>query len=114
MVLECADCGFKSPQGSEFCGSCGNETEFGKRERARRARQHERNLRVKKATFVYSRALLRTVKKMRSPREQKMRSPREQRGSSRAGLGKGFRELLVLYLKVVGVVMLILLLIESL
>ena len=28
MTLKCNKCGFKSPQGSEFCGSCGEETEF--------------------------------------------------------------------------------------
>ena len=33
-------------------GSCGNETEFGKRERARRASQHERNLRVRQYVRV--------------------------------------------------------------
>ena len=39
MVLVCADCGFKSPQGSEFCGSCGKETEFGIKERQSRERE---------------------------------------------------------------------------
>ncbi len=37
MTLQCNKCGFKSPQGSEFCGSCGEETEFRVEKRARNA-----------------------------------------------------------------------------
>ena len=37
MTLQCNKCGFKSPQGSEFCGSCGEDTEFRVEKRARNA-----------------------------------------------------------------------------
>ena len=37
MTLECHKCGFKSPQGSEFCGSCGEDTEFCVEKMARNA-----------------------------------------------------------------------------
>jgi len=37
MTLECNKCGFKSPQGSEFCGSCGEDTEFRVEKMARNA-----------------------------------------------------------------------------
>jgi len=37
MTLQCKKCGFKSPQGSEFCGSCGEDTEFRVEKMARNA-----------------------------------------------------------------------------
>jgi hypothetical protein len=37
MTLECNKCGFKSPQGSDFCGSCGEDTEFRVEKMARNA-----------------------------------------------------------------------------
>ena len=86
MTLQCNKCGFKSPQGSEFCGSCGEETEFRVEKRARNAAEAAR-VRKSKARARKAKAAARVLETEDAARVRKAKAAARAEAAAAADYG---------------------------